>query len=209
MNAAPALLGNLYELGAVIDVEGAIIEAYAAQDAHGGVDTGWPNGSLWQAEGRALYALVRALNADRVLELGTWHGCSATHIAQALVDAGRGGTLDAVDIWAGAGDRVPDTLRPAIRFHHADMVAWALDQAIAGRCYDLIYEDGEHDSESVAEIWALAERLLCPGGVIVSHDALHTGVGAVVRAAIESSGLTPVYLQLGSSDCGLAVWRAD
>ena len=27
---------------------------------------------------------MRALGAERVVELGTWHGCSASHIAQAL-----------------------------------------------------------------------------------------------------------------------------
>ena len=204
-----AAVNSLYELGREIGIEGAMLEAYAAQDMHGGVDAGWPNGSLWQSEGRALYALVRALGAERVAEFGTWHGCSASHIAQALADAGQGGTLDAVDSWIGAGDRIPDNLRPFIRFHHTDMCAWALEQAVAGADYDLIYEDGEHDTPSVAQIWALAERLLRPGGVIVSHDALHSAAGAAVRAGIEASGLTPVYVQLGGSDCGMAIWRRD
>ena len=209
MIANPTAVNSLYALGALIGIEGAMLEAYAAQDMHGGVDDGWPNGSLWQSEGRALYALVRALGAERVVELGTWHGCSASHIAQALADAGQGGMLDSVDIWTEAGDRIPDDLRPVIRFHHTDMCAWALEQAVAGADYDLIYEDGEHDTLSVAQVWALAERLLRPGGVIVSHDALHSAVGAAVRAGIEASGLTPVYVQLGGSDCGMAIWRRD
>lgn len=48
-------IGSLYELGVAIGIEGAMLESYAAQDKHGGYPHEWPTGSLWEAEGQALY----------------------------------------------------------------------------------------------------------------------------------------------------------
>jgi predicted O-methyltransferase YrrM len=203
------MVGSLYELGREIGIEGSMLEAYAAQDQIGGVDTGWYNGSLWSAEGKVLYALARALNVQRAVEFGTWRGCSATHIAQALADAPRAerGLLECVDIWEGAGGDIPDALRPYIRQTFLGMVEFAIDAAKGGAQYELIFEDGPHDAESVSAIWTLAPTLLMPGGVIVSHDALHDSAGPHVRAGIEAAGFAPVYVSVGGSDCGLAVWR--
>ena len=55
MSAVTSVATTLHELGAALGIEGAILEAYAAQDKHSGVDGGWYCGSLWAAEGRALY----------------------------------------------------------------------------------------------------------------------------------------------------------
>lgn len=211
MTATQTVLGSLYELGAAIGIEGAMLEAYAAQDQIGGVDTGWYTGSLWSGEGKALYALARALNVNRAVEFGTWRGCSAAHIARALADAHRDdyGVLECVDVWEGAGADVPAELRPYILNIHVDMCGFAEEAVEIGAKYELIFEDGPHDAESVSTIWTLAPTLLMPGGVIVSHDALHQTAGPHVRAGIAASGLTPVYLSVGGSDCGLAVWRRD
>lgn len=201
---------SIAELGEAIGIDGAALARYAALDGHGGVDQGWLTGSLWAAEGRALYALTRALNVDRALELGTYVGCSATHMAQAMYDARRDepGVLDAVDIWEGAGAEIPDDLRPFVHQHAQDMSAFIDEALVAGVRYELIFEDGPHDAETVGHVWRHAQRLLTPGGVIVSHDALHATPGPAVRAGITASGLTPVFVSLGESDCGLAVWRA-
>jgi predicted O-methyltransferase YrrM len=206
-----ATVGSLTELGAALGMDGAALEAYAAQDQIGGVDTGWYCGSLWSAEGKVLYALARALNVQRAVEFGTWRGCSAAHIAQALADARRDepGYLECVDVWESAGADIPDGLRPFIRMTFVDMCDYAAVAAEYGTQYELIFEDGPHDSASVQFIWERARDLLVPGGVIVSHDALHDTAGPHVRAGIEASGITPVYVSVGGSDCGLAVWRRD
>lgn len=204
-------IGSLYELGVAIGIEGAMLESYGAQDGHGGWPESWPCGSLWEAEGQALYALATALRVDRALEFGTWHGCSAAHIAQALHDAHRDepGTLEAVDIWEGSGDLIPAELRPYILLVHMDMCEFAAEMVERSVQFDLIFEDGPHDADSVGFVWSRARKLLRPGGVIVSHDALHATAGPHIRRGIEASGLTPVFVSLGGSDCGLAVWRAD
>jgi predicted O-methyltransferase YrrM len=205
------IVSSVAELGAALNIDGAALEAYAAQDKHSGVDGGWYCGSLWAAEGRALYALTRALNVQRAVEFGTWHGCSATHIAQALHDGQREeyGVLECVDIWEGAGADIPAELTPYIMRVPADMCSFAQEAADYGMKYDLIFEDGPHDAETVRTVWALAKTLLMPGGVIVSHDALHESAGPHIRAGIEAAGFTPVYALVGGSDCGLAVWRAE
>lgn len=209
MSATATVIGSLYELGAAIGIEGAMLEAYAAQDQVGGVDTGWYNGSLWAGEGKVLYALARALNVNRAVEFGTWRGCSATHVAQALHDARRDepGLLECVDIWEGAGEFIPDNLRRYIRMTHVGMCDFAAEAVEYGAQYELIFEDGPHDEISVQYVWERARDLLVPGGVIVSHDALHETAGPHVRAGIQAAGVTPIYVSVGGSDCGLAVWR--
>lgn len=209
MSATATVVNSLYDLGAAIGIEGTMLDAYAAQDKHTGVDGGWYTGSLWTGEGRALYALTRALNVYRALEFGTWRGCSATHVAQAIHDARRDeyGVLECVDVWEGAGGDIPAALRPYILTVHVDMCDFAAEAVATGAKYDLIFEDGPHDSETVQFVWERARDLLMPGGVIVSHDALHPTAGQHVRAGIEAAGFMPVYALLGGSDCGLAVWR--
>jgi predicted O-methyltransferase YrrM len=206
-----ATVGSLSELGAVLGMDGAALEAYAAQDRIGGVDTGWYCGSLWSAEGKVLYALGRALNVNRAVEFGTWRGCSAAHIAQAIHDAQRDepGYLECVDVWESAGADIPDGLRPYIRMTFLDMCDYTANAAEYGAQYELIFEDGPHDEGTVQFVWERARDLLVPGGVIISHDALHDTAGLHVRAGIEASGITPVYVSVGGSDCGLAVWRRD
>jgi predicted O-methyltransferase YrrM len=206
-----ATVGSLTELGAVLGMDGAALEAYAAQDQIGGVDTGWYCGSLWSAEGQVLYALARALNVNRAVEFGTWRGCSAAHIVQAIHDAQRDepGYLDCVDIWESAGADIPDALRPFVRMTFLDMCDYTANAAEYGAQYELIFEDGPHDEGTVQFVWERARDLLVPGGVIISHDALHDTAGPHVRAGIEASGITPVYVSVGGSDCGLAVWRRD
>jgi predicted O-methyltransferase YrrM len=206
-----ATVGSLSELGAALGIDGTTLEAYAAQDQIGGVDTGWYTGSLWSAEGKVLYALARALNVQRAVEFGTWRGCSASHIAQAIHDARRDepGYLECVDVWESAGADIPDGLRPYIRMTFLDMCDYTAIAAEYGAQYELIFEDGPHDEGTVQFVWERARDLLMPGGVIISHDALHDTAGPHIRAGIEASGITPVYVSVGGSDCGLAVWRRD
>ena len=65
------------------DLPGHELIAYAAEDPHDGWDLGkgsWVSGSVWTVEGKVLYAMVRALKPQEVIEFGTAQGCSSTHI---------------------------------------------------------------------------------------------------------------------------------
>ena len=198
-------LGTAFEL----DVD-ALIEA-AYEDPHGGYhasyDDGFPIGSIWRVEGQVLYALCRVLKPERVLEIGTFHGCSATHIAQALKDNGSG-MLTCVDKDGRAGDLIPPDLIEHIEFVAANFA----DYLPSDTRFDLVFEDGDHTPGMVEMVWRAAYGLLKPGGVMVSHDAEHFVVGSWVREGIMRAGffgaMPPARsLLIAPSDCGLAVWR--
>src|SRR3990167_10454525 len=109
----------LEQIASAYSLDANALIAYAAEDLETGWDHGegeWPTGSIWQVEGQVLYALVRALKPARVLELGTWYGCSATHILQALEANGYGALLVLDNHVQGGpaaiGDMIPEGLRP-------------------------------------------------------------------------------------------------
>lgn len=186
---------------------------YAPHDPHGGYhaayDDGFPVGSMWRVEGQFLYALVRALKPAKVLELGTSHGCSATHILQALHDNGMG-ALDCVDNGSQVeviGDMIPDALRYRVDIHQTTIEEAIEVMLKQGYQYDLIFEDGMHDAPQVERVWRAAKRLLRIGGVIVSHDAMHAIAGEAVREGIARAGYETMNVLIAPADCGFAVWR--
>lgn len=199
-----------------------VLETYARADPHGGYhaayDDGFPSGSLWRVEGQFLYALIRALKPVSVLELGTWHGASATHILQALHDNNKG-SLDCVDNRAYGNIAIGGMIPPELRSHKDDLM-WLtfyptsleifIEAALAeNTTYDLIFEDAMHTVEQVELVWGMADRLLNPGGVIISHDAMHPIAGPVIREGIARAGYADRALTvlIEPADCGFAVWR--
>lgn len=192
------------------------VNQFSALDPHGGYhsayDDGFPSGSLWRVEGQFLYSLIRALKPQSVLELGTWHGASATHILQGLHDNGRGG-LDCADNRAYGdiviGGMIPDGLRSHMTLHATSlesMINSAFDMEVT---YDFIFEDAMHTVEQVEYVWGMAMGLLNPGGVIISHDALHPIAGPVIREGIARAGYgnEVEMVLIEPADCGFAVWR--
>jgi predicted O-methyltransferase YrrM len=191
------------------------LDMAAREDPHGGYhsayDDGFPVGSMWRVEGQFLYALIRALKPLSVLELGTSHGCSATHILQSLSDNGIG-TMDCVDNGSQVGvigDMIPDYLRERVSIHPTsleNMINSVLDMEAT---YDVIFEDAMHTIEQVDYVWAMAGGILNPGGMIISHDAAHVLVGADVQKGIARAGYADRALTvlIEPADCGFAVWR--
>lgn len=189
---------------------------YAAQDPHGGYHTDYPDGfqvgSMWRVEGQFIYSLVRALRPARVLEIGTWHGCSATHILQALHDDGGEGWMNSVDCGIeisinDVGDMIPGGLRYRWLLHKTTIEDFIVHEL--GAPYDFIFEDAMHSPEQVEFIWSHIPKLLKPGGVIVSHDAAHHIVGAQVRAGIQRAGYAATVYAIDPADCGFAMMRYE
>lgn len=216
MTNALSLSTALKGLARSFDLDYQALVDYAAEDPHGGYhaayDDGFPSGSLWRVEGQVLYALVRALKPLRVLELGTWHGASATHILQGLKDNDYG-WLWSVDSRAYGdieiGGMIPGDLRGYANIHAARLETF-IDMAInLDTRYDLIFEDAMHTVEQVEFVWSHADQLLRPGGMIISHDAMHPIAGPVVREGIVRAGYADktVNVLIEPSDCGLALWR--
>lgn len=186
---------------------------YIYLDTVGGWDRDagrWPVGSIWSVEGRILYAITRALKPDFVLEVGTHHGCSATHFAEAVKANGKGRVIG-LDPSGAAGDMIPPALYQYIQIINT---RWQDMDGLFPEGVGIVFEDADHSPETTADVWRTAAELLPAGSVIVSHDAMHYVVGAAIREGIQRSGVTGVRyypVQMGptpSQDlCGLAVWR--
>lgn len=193
------------------------LKTYADEDTLGGWNfefsqERFPSGSIWGVEGQVLYALVRALKPKRVVELGGWHGCSASHLALAIQKNGRG---DVISVDDGSeinkvgthGDMIPDHLRSSVKLVPNDGVAWLTRQAVAS--IDLLFEDDNHSPEMVEAVSRLASVKLRAGGIFVGHDAADHPTGAVVRRAMDNAGIAYQVYLIEPSNCGLAIWRKE
>ena len=191
--------------------------AYAAEDTVGGwTYLGyWPGGSIWEVEGKILYALMRAIRPDQVLECGTRFGCSSTHILTAM-KANKRGKLTSVDAESakdeigddGFGSLVPASLRKRWTFIRPMTAQALLDSDPTP--WQVVFEDTDHTFDTTREI---LERLKGRPGVqyVISHDIAHPWVGPTMRQA-----WTAVFgeqdkdwhaYDIEPSDCGFAVWR--
>ncbi len=203
-------------IGHFLSINSSMLIAHSKEDPHGGYnsayDDGFPSGSLWRVEGQILYALVRALRPASVLELGTWHGASATHILQAIHDNKYGG-LTCIDNRAYGdveiGGMIPTDLRPRMTLGTMPIETFLPHAIKEGWRYDLIFEDAMHDTPQVEFVWQHADQLLSPGGVILSHDACHVIAGEAVREGIARAGYGEKTLNvlISPADCGFALWR--
>lgn len=194
---------------------------YSYEDEISGWDSGygdWPVGSLWTVEGRILYALIRALQPNMVVEIGTNVGCSASHIASALKMNGTGKLMtfdtagsvvippdkDGHSAVYKPGQLIPDDLRPFVEVVNADGIKY-LREYIGE--VDFIFEDGAHSFEGTRDAWVSGLAVLNPGGLLISHDAAHFLVGETIRKGIAAAGVVPNIYEVQPSDCGLAIYR--
>src|SRR5947209_4711129 len=105
----------LATLAAQLGLDPQALIAYAAEDHIGGFNMDvnrrrWAPGSIWEVEGKVLYALVRALKPAHVVEIGTWFGCGASHILEALA-MNKKGKLTSIDTDPNAGSEILISLR--------------------------------------------------------------------------------------------------
>lgn len=120
-------------------------------------------GSVTEAEALLLYALVRAIKPEVVVEIGTSYGFSALHIAQALKDNGRG-HLHTAEINEGRrreaiGNIAEAELSAFVSFY--DRIPLALSRI------DIAFLDGAHDEDSLREYLQQVQN----ARLILVHDA--------------------------------------
>ena len=196
--------------------------AFAEEDTIGGyhVDESlrvFPQGSLWEVEGKMLYALIRWLKPDVVAEIGGWVGCSASHLA-AAVKANGSGKVISVDSGEGGqehGRLLLPELREWVTFVQADGRDWLASQPDGS--IGLLFEDADHSTQLTADISKLAVKKIQPAGYYLNHDAAHdfavVGGGMKVpspvgRAVRDGLDIAKVYFRTylaEPSDCGLAL----
>lgn len=202
-----ALIDTLFQLEKYLGLELDSLLQFAELDTIGGYHPDpsqrkWGSGAIWDVEGKTLYALIRALKPETIVEIGSGTGCSTTHMAAAVQTYGSG-HITTID--RGNTPQIPDILNKYVTVTNGDAInylALALDNSI-----DFLLEDADHSEALCAAIGELAKTKLKPGGVLMAHDAAHFGVGRDVKAGYDSAGLDfRVYLT-DPSDCGWAVWK--
>lgn len=72
------------------------IEKYLSESKYSGYPTE-PGGSVWEQEGKSIFALIRHFKPKRILEIGNFKGVSSNHILQA-VELNGFGEVTLVDI---------------------------------------------------------------------------------------------------------------
>ena len=163
----------------------------------------WPCGSIWEIEGKILYALVRMLKPKNVVEIGTFHGCSATHIASALVANGTG-KLYAVDP-AYNGGQIPEPYLD--RIHKRAMTHKEFAETTRLQSIDMLFEDGAHAEQTTFEAIDLLMPIMSHGAAVVVHDACHFLVGKEVSAGMQRAVGDFESVLIEPSDCGLGYWK--
>ena len=202
--------------------------AYAGEDNLGGyhfdpVEARFPIGSLYGVEGQILYALIRHLKPEKVVEIGGWAGASASHMALAVMrnEKGRVISVDLGDenVNAATGNKhgslINPTLRSYVELVKEDGRVWLNNQAPSS--LDMIFEDADHSPDLVMELSRLALSRLKPGGYLVNHDAGHveaiypngnrtpSPVGQNVQDGLARAGAAFKAYLASPSDCGLAI----
>lgn len=187
--------------------------AYAAEDTlKGFYETGNKYDIPYAADGKFLYALIRALKPNQVLEIGTRFGGSARHILEALERDKNDGYLVTLDIDENATiQSIPKRFREQCTFLNRDAEQWIKDYIAIPNIqgFDFIHEDGSHSTHLVHAIYDMLPSLMPRGGVIVSHD-VGTGVGSDIMQGIKNAGFEPppTYVYDGSP-CGFSVMKYE
>lgn len=190
--------------------------AYAQEDALGGYHTNptfakWPASSVWEVEGKSLYALVRALKPKHMLEIGVGiSGCSTTHILLAM-RVNRSGHLTSLDLDPNVGKYIPAMLKDRWTFK----LGLAEELIPAHQLWQhtnepitLVYEDSSHELINTTEVLsAVRDHLSDTTRLLISHDGMHYRVGVNVRGAYKATfGVEPQTALIEPSDCGFA-WQ--
>lgn len=129
-------------------------------------------GGVMPGEAQLLYGLVRALQPDVVLEVGTSHGYSTLHLAAGCRDNGRGKVFtvetdngrraSAHNNAAAAGFNVPDIVGGDIEFHPAIPPLKKID---------LLFLDAGHEAADVLSYIEQTRTGIHDQTVIIIHDA--------------------------------------
>lgn len=140
-------------------------------------------------EGRLLQVLLRAVNARRVVELGTLAGYSAIWMARALPEDGRLITVEKEPARtelarryvarAGLGERV-DVLE--------GLAADLLDDVAARGPFDVVFIDADKESYPAYLEWCMAN--VRPGGLIIADNAFKGG--RVLEASPGDAGVAGI-----------------
>ncbi len=162
----------------------------------------WPCGSIFSNEGQRLYRLVREHKPKIIVELGTMHGCGASHLALGCKHNGFG-KVYSIDNRMTIGDQtgamIPEDLKPFVKLITADALTYRWPGFMK---IDLLFEDAAH---STGFNRAVLPRY--PASIVAVHDMCHVTAGVTVRPeSIDVLGEPTEIFFEPPSDCGLGIW---
>jgi predicted O-methyltransferase YrrM len=161
----------------------------------------------WNSDHPIFDQLIKETNARIVIEVGTWKGRSAIHMANALPDDGVVYCCDTwlggFDHWKGQGpyDKLPEYLGYPILFYvfiknvfnaglENKIVAIPNTSANCARILghlgvkaDLVYVDGSHEEQDVGQDIFAYWPLVRDGGIMFGDDFGMEGVSNAVKAS--------------------------
>lgn len=198
----------LTQIAADFDLDAASLIAYAGEDTIGGYGSPekegalhWPGGSVWEGEGRVLYALIRALQPETIVEVGSLVGCSTAHMALACIRNGKG-QIYAVDPYADFS-RLSADLLTVIEPVLTDVFTWTPPASI-----DFLFEDGAHTPGFTGSVLQHLQPSLQIGATVLCHDYHQRELGAHISVEFrEVLGETAHSVLVTPSDCGLGYAR--
>jgi caffeoyl-CoA O-methyltransferase len=135
-------------------------------------EAGLPDIAISAAEGKFLHVLARAVNAERILEIGTLGGYSTIWMARALPPHGQLITIEVDDHHA---DVARSNIARANLANRVEVrVGAALDvlPTLSGP-FDFIFIDA--DKETYVEYFTWAVKLARPGTLIVADNVVRKG----------------------------------
>lgn len=214
-------VGDQVAVDVAVDVAH-LMEAVHGRDIYAGFDyqalSFDPAG--WGSQSSAFASLIAELRPRLIIEVGTWKGGSALHMADLLEKQGSTAKLLCIDTWLGALEFWSDQSDaerfqslecrhgyPSVYYrflanvchagHQARIVPFPLPSSTAALWLlrtnvraEMIYIDGSHEEEDVYQDLLDYQRLVAPGGVLLGDDWAWTGVRHAVERFAREEGLT-------------------
>lgn len=157
----------------------------------------WPYESIWQDEGKFLYALVRFLKPQVAWEIGSGHGCSAAHISAAMAYNGFG-MLYTMD------DNADRFLSERVNMNHVTLIRQDAIQAMPGLPKpQFVFEDGRHTYDFTLRIM----QSIPPDTFVTVHDVLGIHTYEAVQKAIYDAGHFSNNIMIGDSRNGIGFFK--
>lgn len=182
---------------------------YRNEDAIGGYHPDqkkarWPVGSIFAVEGRFIYTLVRHFKPDHVYEIGSFYGCSASHIMAAMVK-NKKGKLTCIDVnFSNFFCKVATETVPV----ELETLKTSGELFFPPTEFDMLFEDGPHTVDFTETVLRNFLPKLRKGGIALCHDYFHFDAGQNVKPGFDRATLNGAWGYLiEPSDCGIGFYE--
>lgn len=168
-----------------------------------------------------MYRFVKALKAKRILEIGTQEGATAYFMAMAQQEIGLPVNITCIDPFIRTSDNYGDDTLMVWKKNTAPFSAGIkLLKNLSGevlptmrkRKFDLIFVDGSHRYQDVANDLELVKGLLAENGLIVVHDTIYyrEGPGKAAKEFVQKYNMASIEVpqkNYRGETCGwTAIW---